>query len=566
MPKIELDSQALWSSLGKKPDLLDFEKKLEIAKAELDGLDEETHKIKIEFNDTNRPDLWSRMGLVRTLKSYYEDEHKSYSFFSTKTSPLKDEGREIFVKEGLEFIRPYITGFVAKGKTIDSLLLEELIQTQEKLTSNFGQKRRRIAMGIYQSQALNYPLSYEAVSPKETSFTPLGEENIFTLEEILKKTPKGKEFAHLLEGFNKHPILKDAKGEILSYPPILNSEALGVVKEGDSEIFVELTGLNLESLWLATNVVACDLSDLGFEILPVKITYSSGISYTTPLYFQEKMSFKKKDLFNMVGQEFSKGEIENSLLKMDITQLEWVNDEEGIIFPPAYRNDFMHARDVIEDIIIGYGLNEISPSHDLDNTQGSLSPIESLSRRVRNLMVGMGFQEMLYNYLGSKVEFIKNMRLNEDDFIIISNPMTENYEVVRNSILPNLLKSESVSAHAVYPHSIFEIGKTVSRLSAKDSLTSNKMGFLYAGEEATFSKIYAQISAFFYYFNLEWSLEEKEDNRFILGRVANIKVQDSFLGVMGEVHPEVLENFGITAPCVSCEIDLDSVLNLLYKK
>lgn len=566
MPKIELDSQALWSSLGKKPDLLDFEKKLEIAKAELDGLDEEAYKIKIEFNDTNRPDLWSRMGLVRTLNSYYENKHKTYSFFSTLKSPLANEGREIIVKKGLEDIRPFITGFIARGKVIDSLLLEELIQTQEKLTSNFGQKRKRIAMGIYQAQGLSYPLSYEAVLPKETSFVPLGEKESFTLDKILEKTSKGKEFSHLLKDFDKHPILRDAKGEVLSYPPILNSQALGAVKEGDSEVFVELTGINLESLWLATNVVACDLSDLGFDILPVKVTYSGGMTYTTPLYFQTRMSFTRSDLFKTVGQEFSKDEIEKAFSRMDITEFNWINEEEGIISPPAYRNDFMHARDVIEDIIIGYGLDKITPSYDLDNTQGSLSPIESLSRRVRNILSGMGFQEMLYNYLGSKIEFIKNMRLGEEDFIIISNPMTENYEVVRNSIIPNLLKSEAVSAHAVYPHSIFEIGKTVSRLGSESSLTSNKMAFLYSGEEATFSKLYAQLSAFFYYFTLEWNLKEKEDNRFISGRSASIEIKGVSLGIMGEVHPEVLENFGITAPCVVCEIDLDKMLNLFQKK
>lgn len=565
MPKIELDSQALWSSLGEKPDLLSFEKKLEIAKAELDGLDEETHKIKIEFNDTNRPDLWSRMGLVRTLKSYYENKHETYSFFSTKDSPLDHAGREIVVKEGLGSIRPFITGFVAKGKVIDTVLLDELIQTQEKLTSNFGQKRRRVAMGIYQAKDLSYPLSYEPVSPKETSFIPLGEDREFTLEEVLEKTSKGKEFASLLKDFKKHPILKDSKGEILSYPPIINSNALGSVKEGDSEIFVELTGINLESLWLATNVVACDLFDLGFEIQPVKVSYFDGMSYSTPLYFQEKITFNKGDLCKTVGQEFSQDDIETAFLKMDIQDFSWLGEEVGIISPPPYRNDFMHARDVIEDIIIGYGLDKISPSYDLDNTQGSLTSIELLSRRVRTILVGMGFQEMLYNYLGSKVEFIKNMRLEEEDFILISNPMTENYEVVRNSIIPNLLKSESVSAHAVYPHSIFEIGKTVSRLAGKDSLTSNKMAFLYAGEEATFSKLYAQISAFFYYFSLDWSLKEKEDCRFISGRSALIEIKDLSLGIMGEVHPLILENFGITTPCIVCELDLDTMLKLLNK-
>jgi phenylalanyl-tRNA synthetase beta chain len=462
----------------------------------------------------------------------------------------------------MEKVRPFITGFVAKGKAIDELLLEELVQMQEKLMWNYGQKRKGISMGMYRAESLSYPLSYELCDPAVTKFVPLGETQEFTLLQVLKELPKGKEFASILAPFKEHPIFKDAKGEILSYPPILNSQKLGAVQVGDSEIFVELTGISLDSLWLATAVVACDLFDLGFTIEPVRVEYTGGMSYTTPLTFQQERSFTLGALNRMVGEEFNQEITTKALERMGILNLKWSSDGTGWMVPPPYRNDFLHAVDIMEDVVIGYGLGNLAPSGDRDYSPGSLTAAEGITRRVRNLMVGLGFQEMLYNYLGSKIDFIQRMGLEEKDFILVSNPMTENYEVVRGSILPNLLKSEAVSAHAVYPHAIFEVGKTVCRSLSDPSgcETLNQMAWLFAGEEASFSHVYAQLSAFFYYFNLEWQLVEKEDPRFLSGRCALVEIKGQSIGIMGEVHPQVLTNFGITVPCTAVELNLDQLL------
>jgi phenylalanyl-tRNA synthetase beta chain len=174
-------------------------------------------------------------------------------------------------------------------------------------------------------------------------------------------------------------------------------------------------------------------------------------------------------------------------------------------------------------------------------------------------MIGLGYQEMIYGYLGSRREFIDRMCIDGSEVVEIENPMTESFDIVRNSILPNLLSSEAVSAHAAYPHRIFEVGKVVLRDQAENhgSRTYNALGFLAADRETGFNEVDAHLLALFYYLSLEPQLVPMEDPRFIPGRAAEIRVKGRRVGFAGEVHPRVLENWGIQMPCAAVELYLD---------
>jgi phenylalanyl-tRNA synthetase beta chain len=288
MPKIEVYEDALYKYIGKKIVGDEFVKLLSVAKAEFDG--KEGDILKIELNDTNRPDLWSSAGLARQLRIYLGGEKKEYPFFSVKGN-IKDCGnRVIEVDPALKIIRPYIAAFAVKGKVVDEALLKDIIQTQEKLCWNFGQKRKSIAMGVYRSDLFKYPVKYIAADPDKESFTPLGFDKKLTLREIVKQHPKGEEFGAIISGFDKYPYIKDADGKTLSLPPIINSNDIGAVVAGDKELFVEMTGTDIYSLMLAASIVACDLYDAGFEILPVKTIYpydtQLGKEIVAPFYFQ----------------------------------------------------------------------------------------------------------------------------------------------------------------------------------------------------------------------------------------------------------------------------------------
>ncbi|MDR1624937.1 MAG: phenylalanine--tRNA ligase subunit beta [Spirochaetia bacterium] len=559
MPKIEVNEARFYSLVGRSFSRADLEALLPAAKGELDGADEGV--LKLELNDTNRPDLWSTAGLARQLRIYTGGPIPEYGFFSRAGGVRDSAFREIVVDPALKDIRPWIAAFAVKGKKVDGLTLVDIIQSQEKLCWNYGRRRRSIAMGVYRSGLISWPVHYDAADPDATRFQPLGGERVMSLREINREHPKGLEFGYITEGFPKFPFLRDDKGEVLSYPPVINSSRIGAVEIGDEELFVELTGTEIHSLLHALSIVACDFADLGFTVLPVKVRYPYDTPYgreiTTPFYFQTPQEARLSDAAKILGEVFSPEEAIRCLGRMGCRA--WAGDGKLKLNPPEYRNDFLHGVDIIEDIMIGKGMDYFKPVTPTEFTVGRLGDAEILARKTIPVMVGMGFQEMIFNYLGSRRNFIARMNIGGEDLVRISNPMSENYEFVRNSVLPCLLEAESVSAGSVYPHNMFEIGKT-ARLEPSENygtITLNTLGFLSASVDTDFNTVKSQAAAVLYYLSAEYALAEAEDPRFIPGRCARILIQGKDAGIFGEIHPAVLENWGIQTPCGAAEIFLD---------
>jgi phenylalanyl-tRNA synthetase beta chain len=573
-----------------------FEEALACAKAELDedsdkGLPASERVLKIELNDTNRPDLWATAGCARQLRVHYGGKRPEYPFFSSPGN-LKKAAHKIIVEKTVKQVRPYLAGFVAAGADITDASLRDMIQTQEKLAWNFGRKRRTISMGLYRIAIIKWPIHYKAVDPDSVSFVPLQWDVPLTLREILKQHPKGKEYGFIQEHEPLHPLLVDDKGAILSYPPIINSADLGAVQVGDRDLFVEFTGTDQSAVTLAASIMACDLADQGFTIEPAEVEYEYdtpyGKSVTTPYYFQTPVFCSLNRVERFLGEKLSAADCLAALTKMGVKAEAAVDAElggsektEGVwAWPPEYRNDFLHAADVMEDVMIGRGLAAFKPERPRDFTVGRLTPMTIFSRKVKEIMVGMGYQEMIYNYLGSRKDLVEKMRGRGEHIIRISNPMTENYEYIRDSVLASLMASEAGSGHSVYPHRIFEVGKAAFlddadqkfnadstglsgdtiRGADTGTVTRQYLGFLHAGTDANFNTAAGQFQTFFYYISREYEVEESSDPRFIPGRAAAVLCGGSRIGVFGEVHPEVLENWGVTIPCTAGEIDLDALL------
>ena len=566
MPKIDAPEKIFYSLLGKKMSDDELVSIFPVAKAELDGHDADHHVIKIELNDTNRPDLWSPAGVARALRCYETGSVPEYDFFSSKDDEKDSEGRMVIDDESVIGIRDYSIGFAAKGQTVDDDLLVNLIQSQEKLCTNFGRKRKTIAMGIYRKELIKFPVHYAAADPDKTKFVPLGMTEELSLREICEKHPKGKEYGYIVSSFPKFPYLFDDNGDTLSFPPVINSARIGAVEVGDSDFFIELSGPILDDLLLAANILACDMADMGFTIQPVKVRFAKDTPYgreiTVPYCFQQDAEAELSLVEKKLGLHITGEEAIESLRKMGVKAS--VSGEKIIAECPVWRNDFLHAVDIVEDVMIGYGLENFEPVLPSDFTIGRLSPAEEFSRKVKGILVGLGFQEMMYNYLGSRREYIDNMHISDEKCVFIANPMSENYEVIRPSVLPCLLESESVSGHAVYPHSIFEVGKITVKDENDNSgtVTKNSLGFLSSNAHIGYNEAASYINTMMYFLRKEYTLGEVSgDERFIPGRAANIIYNGQVVGIFGETHPQVLESWGCSMPAIMCEIDLDALMD-----
>jgi phenylalanyl-tRNA synthetase beta chain len=553
MPTISVIKQDLERLAGKTYELPELERALEYAKAEVKV---EGDELRVQLKDTNRPDLWCTEGLGRALKGYREGVHDAYDFFTLPG----DETRRIDVDATLEHIRPYVSGFVCSGVNIDDDALKQVIETQERLTDNYGRGRSSIAIGIYDASDIVYPIRYEAVSPN-TRFTPLEATSEMSLRQILAEHPTGQTYAHLLEGFESYPLLRDARDEVLSMPPIINSASLGRVEVGDSHLFFEATGTVLDHVLHAIAIFSANLADRGGTIEPVTTHYPydtpRGRQIQSPLDMSTPITATLDRINETTGTPLALEQIESALTKMAYRSVH-ASENRVTATPPPYRDDLLHPVDMIEDIIIGVGYETFDPMMPRDFTIGKAAPQEDLSDRIRHLLVGCGFQELFLPILGSVENQTTRIRNEDAPAIVIANPMSEHYGCARWSLIPGLLSVEETSRRAIYPHRLFEVGE-VARKDPDNSYGSRTdilATVMEASEDASLSAIQSYLEALAYYSGFDYELRPLDHPTYLPGRAGEIVSNGQVYGMLGEIHPEVLDNWGIAVPVSTFEVDI----------
>jgi phenylalanyl-tRNA synthetase beta chain len=540
-----------------------LEEWLTLVKGELKGHNPETGELRIELQDSNRPDLWCCEGIARQVRIKQQGRLKFYPFFTTRAKST----RRLIVGPDLESVRPYVAACTAKGYRVTDEGLAQLIQTQEKLADIFGRKRRTVSIGIYQLAKIAFPVTYELVRPDEARFTPLGMETVMTLSEILMVHPKGLEYGHILTGHSRLPILRDAKLQPLSFPPIINSREIGEVRVGDDELFVEVTGTDLSMVVLTLNIFAANLADRGASIEAVEVQYPKntplGKRVVTPRDLGKPLAIAVKTIEQALGQDIGVKTVKQALEGYGYSVSVGKNTVKAKL--PPYRQDVMHAMDVVEDVAMSRGYSEFSPIMPAQFTVGGLSRIEQVSDRARELMVGLGFQEIISNILGSPEHYSTAMRLDGTDWgrvVEVENAMALTFSCLRQWMLPSLLRVEAASSRAFYPHRLFEAGDVAIADSTHElgSRTETVLGAVIAHATAHFSEIHSCLDVLLYHLGREYSLEPVQHPSFLEGRAGRILVAGTSVGVIGEVHPEVLERWQISVPVVSFDVNLTQLV------
>lgn len=558
MPTYSCNFNDIIKLIGKghfNPDKI--ESLMECAKSEVKGYDEETGELKLENNDTNRPDLWSSEGTARQIRNCHFNGKDSYPFFEKKSEPSD----EIIVSENIRGIRPFIGGFRVTGITVDDVLLDQLIQAQEKLCDNYGRFRDLIAIGIYDASLIKLPIHYKGVKPEDIRFAPLDFEEKMNLREIIEKHPKGIHYGHLVKANTLFPIILDSSDRVLSFPPVINSNDLGCVKPGNTHLFVEVTGKERDAVTLAINILACNIHDRGGTIHPFQVKYNDGEILTTPWRFKKPLTLDLEYAESYVGEKINIDEF--------VVNLKAIGHEVNVIgennsqvscCPPPYRLDCIHSVDLIEDYCIAKGYNSFSPMMPEKFTIGKPDPLISKTDAIRELMIGMGFDEVITYILTSKDTMCLKME-DDDKPLEIANIMSESYSVVRSRLLPILLEIESKNPRAEYPHRIFEAGEVAVRdeNSPERTTTLHNIAALLAHSNASFSELNSHLQALLYYLDIDYKLDKVEHPSFISGRAGIILIKGKNSGIIGEISPKVLENWGISCPCSAFEITVNNV-------
>lgn len=570
MPTITIyndDLQSLLSdaqSANRAVSIEELEAWLMLVKGELKGYTPETGELRIELQDSNRPDLWCCEGIARQIRIKQRGKLLPYPFLAGKPKSRM----QIIVKPGMELVRPYVAACAVRDYRVTTAGLAQLIQTQEKLAEIFGHKRKTVSVGIYQLPKITFPVIYELVKPDEVRFTPLSMETVMTLSEILMVHPKGLEYGVILAGAERVPILRDAANQPLSFPPIINSREVGEVQVGDDQLFIEVTGTDLSMVVLTLNIFASNLADRGAMIEPVEVRYSMntplGRRVTTPLDLGKSKTIRIDTIEHALGQELSTKTVVRALE----TYGYHVATGKGSVKvkQPFYRQDLMHAMDVVEDVAMSLGYAEFTPVMPAQFTVGGLSDIEQISDQARELMVGLGFQEIISNILGSPESYSSRMRLDNTEWgrmVEVDNVMSLSFSCLRQWILPSLLRVEAASSRAFYPHRLFETGDVAIPDTTHElgSRTDMVLGAVIAHASAHFSEIHSCLDVLFYYLGKEYSLETVQHPSFLDGRVGQIVMAGRPVGVVGELHPEVLERWQIAMPVVAFDLNLSQLVD-----
>jgi phenylalanyl-tRNA synthetase beta chain len=504
--------------------------------------------IDVEFFP-NRPDLYSVEGVARALRGFLDIE-LGYKHYKVKKGDWK-----VYVDKSVLDIRPRIRCCVVKGLKMSDEVIRSLMEIQEDLHWTIGRNRRRMAIGVHDLSKIEFPLTYKAVSG-DFSFVPLDFDKVMTVEEILREHPKGKQFAFILEGKDKYPMIVDAKGEAISFPPIINAEKTRVT-EKTTDLFIDVTGFD-EYVDKALNILATMLADRGGILESVEVVYPDK-TYVSPDLNPKKMEVRKEEIYGLLGFKLSDSDIKLALERMRFG-VEEIDNEKVVVLIPPYRADIMHEWDVIEDIAIGYGYERIEPEYPKTTGIGLSHKWNDLREVVKEIMIGLGYLEVItFTLTNERVQYDYMRRKRPEPwkgYVPVMHPLTEDHTIIRTDLLPKLLEVLAVNKHHPMPQRIFEVGDVV--VGMKNRL---KLACCSTHSKANFAEIRSVVQAVMRELDVKWDVKESDDPAFIEGRRANVVVDGKVVGVFGEVHPEVLEKFDITNPVVGFELDLTEIFD-----
>jgi phenylalanyl-tRNA synthetase beta chain len=568
MPTIDVDYSELQRLLKVQLDG-DMEKLDDIlayVKAEVKGFDQKEGSLSIEMKDTARADLWSVEGLSRALRGYLGQEKGIKPYSADK--PLVD----VNVHPKLFGIRPYICCSIVKDIHLCDDIIKGIMHLQDKLDQTQGRSRQKTSIGIYNFDLIKPPIEYTAVKPSDVQFVPLGFTEKMGLDEILEKHPKGVEYGHIVKKNPLYPMLYDSQGKVLSFPPIINSNDLGKITEDSRNLLVEVTGTLHKTVLNTLNLVTLALIDRGGKAYSATIHYPKGAQYTentviTPDFSNRRFELSVEETNRLLGLKLSTKEI-TDLLGVAGLNVEKAFGDALTVLVPCYRVDVMHQVDLIEDVAIAYGYNNIEPLWRELPTTGKAKRDQRLIDVARDLMVGLSYQEVLNTTLTNQEKLFKKMNAPPTPTIEVSNPKVITMTCLRNWLLPGLMEFLGINQSVEFPQKIFELGKVTLPDISKETKTRDEewLAAVTTHPNANFSEIKSALDSFMGNFGVEWQISEAMHPSFIEGRVGKVIVNNAEVGVVGELNPMVLEAWKLENPAAAFELDFQALADVKLKK
>ncbi len=548
MPTVKFSKNMLLELLGRKISDEQLTDRINFLGANVEGIEGDELAIEIF---PNRPDMLSEQGLARALKTFLNIK-PGFKQYHVKKSNVK-----VLVDKSVKNIRPYTACAVVKGLKLTEEKIKAIIQIQEKLHVTYGRNRKKAAIGIYPLEHIRPPIYYKALHPEEIRFKPLDMNKDLTGSQVLAIHPTGREYGYLLEGLEKFPVFLDSKMNVMSMPPIINSNNVGKVTAQTRDVFIECSGFDFDYLHTCLNIIVTALADMGGEIYSVEIKYPDKKRVTPELSGRE-MKIDLDYVNKILGLSLKESDIKILLEKMGLGY----RNKKALI--PGYRADMLHQIDLVEDIAIAYGYERFESKIANAATVAAERPIEVFMNKIREVLIGMGLIEVK-NYQLTNAENQCKLMNYSADLVELENSVTQEYNVLRYWMVPSLLETLKNNKHYDYPQNIFEIG-TVFRINDdfETKVQENeRLAIAFCGNDANFTRVKQALDSLMDALDMKYSIVDTEHSSFIKGRVGRVKVNEEKIALIGEVHPQVLMNWSMDVPVAVIELNVTDIFRIM---
>jgi phenylalanyl-tRNA synthetase beta chain len=519
------------------------DKKTILDKVALIGSDveriEEDHADVEFFPD--RPDLFSPEGVARAMRGYLGIET------GLPLYPIKPSGISFTIDPNLAQIRPVLGAAVIRGVGFDDESIQSIMSLQESLHWAVGRGRSKVAIGIHDLDTVRPPFHYIA-SPRSRKFVPLDYLEEMSLDEILEKHPKGRDYAKIVRDFPFFPLIVDKDDHVLSFPPIINGERTRVTIDTQN-ILLDTTGTDKRAVGVAVNIICTAMAEGGAKIQSLEIN-----GRQTPTLKPEERIVSVLECSNLLGVELTPSTMAELLRKMRFGATPAGADKVKVQVP-CYRADIMHDWDIFEDVAIAYGYDKIQDLPPKTFTVGKPHPVQINAALAREVFCGLGYLEVMPFTLTSEDVLYRKMQRKEKEGVLhVMHPISVENTVVRTELLPLLLEFLALNRHRELPQRLFSVGDVVDSCQ-----TYQQAAGVTTHPDADFSEAYASADALLHELSIDYSVRESTDPAFIDGRRGDIIVAGRTAGVFGEIHPAVLNAFELEHPVAAFEFDLRAV-------
>lgn len=509
------------------------------------SIETDREEIRVELNP-DRPDLLSFPTLLNSSRNFARPSGvKTYATDSSVIISLTEAGLGL---------RPFVFAFTATGNKINNYL-DDLIDFQEKLHITVGKNRKKSSIGIHDMDNISLPAVFDSRSAAKTKFVTYDGTVEGSASEILLTHPKGKEYGNLIPEGGYVPLILDSKGDVLSMPPVINGRK-SMIASTTSHFFVDVTGTDLHVCLGTMFLMMNFFTSLGYdvrlaEVKPGKHSHRE----TVENLLNRKMTITEREVKEFIGIPVKAGTVRDVLMKMGYAVLKPAFPLEVKI--PPFRIDVMGPADILEDLAKGIGYDNIEPTPMYLGTIGSRNRNVEFANIIRELLPGAGFQEVITFAIGSESKY---SQVSYRGGLKILNPKSIDFSIVRDRLSLNLMEFYQNNRNRSYPQNIFEIGEVIV-----GGVQESHIAISTASSKASFSEIKRVVDYLFKRLaSKSYELSSEDSEMFIPGRSSGLSLKDTKFGTMGEVRPEILEQFTMKVPVALAELDLRALKDMYY--